>query len=204
MQLAWPFGRLCGRGDCGTGWIGAWLAVTNLQWVSATLFYSLYNRSSSFYNRSPSFTGLRTAFQLFRWRIIAPTLTRRDLRPLFFRSRFSFGARSVTKDAPSVRLSKYLPRYHAIRYVLRRYFSQFLDSFANLRKATISFVMPVRPIVRMEQLGSHWTDFHEIWYFSIFRISVEKTEVLLKSDKNSGYFIWSSKLISNHISFNSS
>ena len=22
----------------------------------------------------------------------------------------------------------------------------------------------VRPSVRMEQLGSHWTDFHEIWY----------------------------------------
>jgi ABC-type thiamine transport system substrate-binding protein len=25
----------------------------------------------------------------------------------------------------------------------------------------ISFVMPVRPSVRMQQLGSHWMDFHE-------------------------------------------
>jgi hypothetical protein len=30
------------------------------------------------------------------------------------------------------------------------------------------------PSVRMEQLGSHWSDFHEIWYFSIFWKSVGK------------------------------
>ena len=29
----------------------------------------------------------------------------------------------------------------------------------KLQKATISFVMSVRPSVRMVQLGSHWTDF---------------------------------------------
>ena len=34
--------------------------------------------------------------------------------------------------------------------------------FAKLRKATVSFVMSVGLSVRMEQLGSHWTDFHEI------------------------------------------
>ena len=38
----------------------------------------------------------------------------------------------------------------------------FLGDFAKLRKASISFVMSVGPSVRMEQLGSHWTDFHEI------------------------------------------
>ena len=38
----------------------------------------------------------------------------------------------------------------------------FLGAFVKLRKATISFVMSVRPSVRLEQLGSHWTDFHEI------------------------------------------
>jgi len=31
----------------------------------------------------------------------------------------------------------------------------------------------------MEQLDSHWTDFHEIWYLRIFRKSVEKIEVSL-------------------------
>jgi hypothetical protein len=30
---------------------------------------------------------------------------------------------------------------------------------------------------RMEQLGSHWTDFHEIWYLSIFRKSVEQIQL---------------------------
>jgi len=36
----------------------------------------------------------------------------------------------------------------------------------------------------MQQLGSHWTDFHEILYLSIFRKSFEKFQVSLKSDKN--------------------
>jgi len=40
--------------------------------------------------------------------------------------------------------------------------SWFQGAFPKMRKATISFVMSVRPSVIMEQLGSHWTDFHEI------------------------------------------
>jgi hypothetical protein len=28
--------------------------------------------------------------------------------------------------------------------------------------------LPLCPFVRMEQLGSHWTDFHEIWYLRVF------------------------------------
>jgi hypothetical protein len=36
-----------------------------------------------------------------------------------------------------------------------------LGELAKLRKATISFVMLVRLFVRMEQLGSHWTDFYD-------------------------------------------
>ena len=35
----------------------------------------------------------------------------------------------------------------------------------------------VCPSVRMEQLGSQWTDFQEILCPSIFRITVEKTHV---------------------------
>jgi hypothetical protein len=38
----------------------------------------------------------------------------------------------------------------------------FLGVFANLQKATISFVMSVCLSVRTEQLGSYRTDFHEI------------------------------------------
>jgi hypothetical protein len=43
----------------------------------------------------------------------------------------------------------------------------------------------VRPSVGME-LGSHWADFHEIWYLSIFGRSAEKIQVSLKSDKKTG------------------
>jgi hypothetical protein len=49
-----------------------------------------------------------------------------------------------------------------------------LGAFAKLRKATISFVMSVRLSVRMEQLGSNWTDFHDTSYLSAFRKSVLK------------------------------
>jgi hypothetical protein len=36
-------------------------------------------------------------------------------------------------------------------------------AFAKLRKATTSFVMAGCPSARrIKQLGSHWTDFHEI------------------------------------------
>jgi hypothetical protein len=49
-----------------------------------------------------------------------------------------------------------------------------LGAFTKLLKAAINVVVffcsSVRPSV--EQLGSHWTDFHEILYFSIFRKSV--------------------------------
>jgi len=38
----------------------------------------------------------------------------------------------------------------------------FLRLFVTLWKATISFVEPVSPSARMEQLRSLWTDFHEI------------------------------------------
>jgi hypothetical protein len=42
----------------------------------------------------------------------------------------------------------------------------------------------------MQQLGFHWPDFHEIWYLSTFRKSVEKIQVSLKYDKNNGHFTW--------------
>jgi len=42
------------------------------------------------------------------------------------------------------------------------YNRRFLGVFAKKRKATVSFVMSVRPHVGMGQLGSNWADFHEI------------------------------------------
>ena len=44
------------------------------------------------------------------------------------------------------------------------------------------------PSVRMEQLGCHWTDFHEMRDLSIFRKSAEKVRVPLEYDKNKAHF----------------
>jgi len=57
-----------------------------------------------------------------------------------------------------------------------------LGAFVNLRKANISLVMTVRlfvrpsvrPSVRIEQVGSHWTDFVSPMFFLNF---VQKIEV---------------------------
>ena len=35
-----------------------------------------------------------------------------------------------------------------------------LGTFPKLREVTVGFFMPIRATVRMEQLGSHWTDFY--------------------------------------------
>jgi hypothetical protein len=41
-----------------------------------------------------------------------------------------------------------------------------LGRFRKIAKATIGFVMSVRPFVRMEQLGYQWRDFYEILYLN--------------------------------------
>ena len=73
--------------------------------------------------------------------------------------------------------------------------SGFLGALAKLRKTPISFVMSVCLSVRMQQLGSQWTDFYEISHLRICRKSVEKIQVSLKSDKNEGHFTYSSRPI---------
>jgi hypothetical protein len=48
----------------------------------------------------------------------------------------------------------------------------------ELSHAYLSVCLPVGTV----QLGCHWTDFHEVWYLSIFRKYFEKIQVLLKRD----------------------
>ena len=45
-----------------------------------------------------------------------------------------------------------------------------LGAFAKLRKWTVNFVMSFRLTARIE-IGSHWTDFYEIWCLRVFRKS---------------------------------
>jgi hypothetical protein len=66
-----------------------------------------------------------------------------------------------------------------------------LGEFVKFRKATISFVMPVRP-----SFSPHGTtrlqleEFSQNFIFGYFKKSVEKIQVSLKSEKNNGYFTW--------------
>ena len=83
-------------------------------------------------------------------------------------------------------------------------FLTFLGAFAKISKSDQK-LRYVCPSVRMEQLGFHWTDFHEIWYYNIFRKSVQKIQVSLKSDNNNRYFTCGRPIyIIVHISLNSS
>ena len=88
-------------------------------------------------------------------------------------------------------------------------FMLFLRAFTKLQKASIIssrlFVRPsVRPSLHMEQLGSNWTDFHDIWYLRIFWEINWEIHISLKSDKNNGCFTWKRINIFDHIPHNSS
>jgi hypothetical protein len=61
-----------------------------------------------------------------------------------------------------------------------------LGTLAKLQEESIRSVMSVRLSSRMEQLGSHSTDLHEILYLRIFRNPGKKIQVSLKLDKLTG------------------
>jgi hypothetical protein len=68
-------------------------------------------------------------------------------------------------------------------YVSDKPVSLLLGALANVsKKETNDLVVSVRLSVSMEQLGSHWKGFPEILHLSIFRKSVGKIQVSLKSD----------------------
>jgi hypothetical protein len=50
--------------------------------------------------------------------------------------------------------------------------------FAKLRKTTVSFPIPAVCLsVCLEEVSTHWTDFHDIWCLSIPRKSIEKIQM---------------------------
>jgi hypothetical protein len=77
--------------------------------------------------------------------------------------------------------------------------------FRRVRKISESdcYLRSTRLSVRMEQLGSHWTDLNEIWYLRVLRKSVEKSQVSINSDNNR-YFTRRPMYIYENISLNSS
>jgi hypothetical protein len=80
----------------------------------------------------------------------------------------------------------------------------FLEVFTKLRKATLSFVISVRLSVRMEQLGSHCMDFHEVWYLEDFSKVYRENSSFVKYDKNKGHLTCRPIYIFDHILLNSS
>ena len=79
----------------------------------------------------------------------------------------------------------------------------FFGKFTKLRKATISFVMSVRPSAwnNSAPTGRIFMKF-DIWLF--FENSVGKVQVSINSDKNNRYLTWRPIYIFDHISLNSS
>jgi hypothetical protein len=71
---------------------------------------------------------------------------------------------------------------------------QHFQTFWRLRKITESdhslrqICLSVCLYVCVEQLGSKRTDFNEIGCWRIFKKSIDKIQVSLKSDKNIGHF----------------
>jgi len=54
-----------------------------------------------------------------------------------------------------------------------------LGAAVKLRKATVSFASSVRLSVRVEQLGTNWTDFREILCLIILQKSLKNIQILL-------------------------
>jgi hypothetical protein len=73
-----------------------------------------------------------------------------------------------------------------IMQMLLHYTWLFVGMFAKLQKRrAISFVCPsIHLSMHIEQHGSHWKDFLEIWYLGIFREPVKNIQISLKYDKN--------------------
>ena len=63
---------------------------------------------------------------------------------------------------------------------------QIIRRVGKIAKKTVSFVKSICQSVRMQQRGSFWANFYEVLYLSIFRKSVTKIQVSLKSNKNMG------------------
>ena len=59
---------------------------------------------------------------------------------------------------------------------------QFVEVFAALASSCfLSLRASVHPPVNMKRLASYWTNFHGFWYLRIFKKSVQKIQVSLKS-----------------------
>jgi len=75
----------------------------------------------------------------------------------------------------------------ALKLTLFRCVRKTAEGICYLHHVCLPARLPSRPPAGVEQLRSHWTDFHGILYLSIFRISATKVQVSLTFGENNGY-----------------
>jgi hypothetical protein len=75
------------------------------------------------------------------------------------------------------RIRKHCPRHPTVSVFTTGFL--FLGALAELRKATITFVVSVRPFVPVEQLVFHGLGFHEILFEHFSKICL-KSRLIIK------------------------
>jgi hypothetical protein len=78
-----------------------------------------------------------------------------------------------------------------------------IGNFANLRKTTISLVLSVCPYLCIEKLGSHWTDFDEIWSLYVFFENMTRTIKFHKNRTRMTVVCMKTRIDFDHISLSS-
>jgi hypothetical protein len=76
-------------------------------------------------------------------------------------------------------------------------FRAFLGMFAQVGRAAITFVLPVR----VDHLGSCWINFHEIIYLEVPLTSAHKIQVWLKLDKKDRHFTCTPTYMYNYLAY---
>jgi len=89
--------------------------------------------------------------------------------------------------------------FRRVPKIAKRFISIFMSARPSVRPHWTTR-LPLNNLAAIEQLGCHWTDFHEIWCLRIVWQSVAKIQVSLKSDENNGYFTRRPINIFDHIS----
>jgi len=95
--------------------------------------------------------------------------------------------------------------YHIIYHIITHHIISYISYHINNEKRLLATSrLPVCLSVRMEQLSSHWQDFCEIWYLSIFQKTVGENSILIKIWQIVGTLREAQIYVFDHISLDSS
>ena len=101
----------------------------------------------------------------------------------------------------SLQLSVFIPFIRFRTWRISVFCFTILDAFTKLRKATVSFVVSFC-LPAWSNSASTGPILIKLYIWVFFVETVEKIQVLLKSDKNNEYFIWKRLYIYDNISLN--